>query len=165
MNIDIKMLKEFVLRRLNEEESKDNGTYTTLEGNGYGTHYWDHIRCAIDPIFEDIKYGLEHPEVIKSTTAKSLLDYNTVEESLNHLHDYYEGYVMGVTIILDSNINEFTTTPCALDENLANKIRNELKYRDVPYLEDVMNCSSYYITYFEDHKSITIIPHGIGYRR
>ena len=166
MNIDLKMLKEFVLRRLNEEESKDKNEYHLLDGSGgYGMHYWDWVKRAIDPIFEDIKYGLEHPEVIRSTTAKSLLDYRSVEESLNHLYDYYEGYVMEVTIILDSDINEFTITPCALDGDLANKIRNELKYRDVPYLEEVMNCSSYYITYFEEHKIITIIPHSIGCRR
>lgn len=166
MNIDVKMLKEFILRRLNEEESKDKNEYWPLGGStGYGMHYWDWIKSAMDPIFDDIKYGLEHPEVVRSITSKSLLDYSYVEEALNHMYEYYDGYVMEITIIINSNINEFTITPCAIDENLANKIKNELKYKNIPYLEEVMSCNSYYITYFEKHRSITIIPHNIGFRR
>ena len=159
--LQARLLKEFIIRRLHEEKDKDNGTYTCLNGNGMGMHYWDHIESALDPIFTDIEYLVSHPEILREET-KSINDYDSVEQALNNLHRYNDGYVLEVTFIINGNITVYPILPCALDNNLSNKIRNELKYKGLPYLEDVFSSNSYYINFFEDHRTLTIIIHHLG---
>ena len=162
MEIDAKLLKEFILKRLHEERDKDENTYHTLSGNNsIGMYYWDHIESALDPIFEDIFYAFKHPEVLVEE-VKSINDYSTVEKALNNLYKYHDNYVMEITLIIGGNITDIPILPCALDDNLANKIRNELKYKGLPYLEGIFSSSSYYMNFFEDHRSLTIIIHGLG---
>ena len=167
MEITAKLLKEFITKRLEEEKSKDKNEYWCLSGKiGYGMHYWDHVMKALDPIFEDIDYAMKHPEVfdrlLVTPTKVSINDYDTVEEALNNLYKFHDNYVIEITLIINGNITEISILPCALDDNLSNKIRNELKYKGLPYLEGVFSSKSYYMNFFEEHRSLTIIIHQLG---
>ena len=160
MEITAKLLKEFIAKRLEEEKSKDKNEYWCLNGKlGYGMHYWDHIEKALDPIFEDIDYAMKHPEVLTKEDKKSINDYDTVEDALNNLYKYHNNYVIEITLIINENITDIPIMPCDLDDDLANTIRNELKYKDLPYLEKIFSSSSYYMNFFEDYRSLTIIIH------
>lgn len=168
MEITAKLLKEFIIKRLEEEESKDKNEYWCLNDKiGYGMHYWNHIKQALDPIFEDIDYAMKHPEVFKKLLADSakasINDYETVEDALNNLYRYYDNYVIEIALIINKNITDIPISPCTLDENLANNIRNELKYKDLYYnIEGVFSCCSYYMDFFEDYRRLTIIVHQLG---
>ena len=163
MNITAEIIRDFLIKRLDEESKKDNGSYTLLSNNNnYGLIYKDFIKDAISTyLYEDLRYAFEvDNNLLFPPKEVTLNDYDFTKDALNHIVDFYGAIpIKSITIIADSSGVRSIKT---IDYNNLDIIANENLYFDIKNKVSknidwwAIN-NSYYIKYFEDTCSVSII--------
>lgn len=165
MEINAEIIRDFLLRRIDEEIKKDNGSYTILNSDkssstSYGLMHSNYIRDAINSfLYKDLKYAFEvDNSVLYPPVEKKLNDYDSVKEAMNHIINHYGAVrIKSIVIIPYSPIK-----PIRYDNlNLISSrgLYDDLKYKvnkDIDWW--VMN-NSYYMEYHKDTYTLSIVIH------
>ena len=164
MNITAELIRDFLLRRLKEEENKGTNCYTTIDNqNGYGVHYTEYVKEAISTyLYEDLKYAFEKdPQILYPPREMKLSDFSNVKESIEHIVEIY-GPVLIDSVVIIPRANIAAIAYDHLNLTATRSLYSDLKHRANLSDKDADwwgYCNSYSVFYRKEHNMISIVVH------